>query len=145
MKKNISLSAVQARGIAFILLSAIFVACAIIAIVFLDRTKKVRAEEREDDSVYHSQHTDGEDEPDEDFFDVYAEYAEEIEAEQPVDAEDDDHHDHDETEEWQLCKVDTSTNTRAYKMRARLAARGASVKEDVVKRRRSCGCDGILI
>ena len=145
MKKFVSLSATQARGLVFVILSAILVVCASLAATFLSRTKHVSAEEAEDGAAYDTLHAEGgEEEQEENFFDVYAGYAEEIEAEERVDAEEDDH-EHDETEEWCLFKVDTFTKTQSYKLRARLAARGAFAKEDVVKRRRSCGCDGILI
>ena len=145
MRKNISITAAQARCIIFILLSALLAVCLSLAAAFLLRPKHASAEELEDGAAYDTPHADG-DVEEEDFFDVHAEYAEEIEADQPqADSDDEDHHDHDETEEWEYYKIDTSTKTQAYKLRARLAARGASVKEDVVKRRRSCGCDGILI
>ena len=148
MKKKISITAAErARCIIFMLLSALLVVCASVAAAFLLRGGHASAEEREDGAAFDTPHSDGEEEEEEeDFFDIHAEYAEEYEADQPpADSDDEDHHDHDETEEWEYYKIDTSTKTQAYKLRSRLAARGASVKEDAVKRRRSFGCDGILI
>lgn len=141
MSKHTTFSAAQARGILLILLSAVLVLCASLAAVFLVRTRRAGAEEREEDPALNTHHADGDGsgdgdgDDDEDFFDVLAEYEEQTAADVADDSDEGDH-EHDEVEPWELHKVsDESDAAQAYTLRVREVIGGSSAKEDGVKRR----------